>query len=158
MPYTVSNTRTAHQQLTYLPQHLIPYQFQFQFRTPCLPKTMASPTDFTPTSIPVPASTDLSAAVSAYIQQHLISTHHMKSTAAYSIAHQQTMHGAELREMNLARHRKLFGDEIAQTLYTEVRTAVLEEELEEHERRDAARPARGAVRSEYQFQASASLI
>jgi hypothetical protein len=107
---------------------------------------MANTTNSTPT--PIPASTDLSAAVSAYIQQHLISTHHMKSAAAYSIAHQQTMHGAELREMKLARHRKLFGDEIARTLYTEVRTAVLEEELEEYERSDAARPARGAVRSE----------
>ena len=103
-------------------------------------------------SIPVPTSADLSAAVSAYIEQHLISTHHMKPSAAHSIAHQQTMHGAELREMTLAHHRKLFGDEITRTLYTEVRTAVLKEKVEEHEREEAARPARGAVRSEYQSQ------
>lgn len=60
------------------------------------------------------------------------------------------MHGAELREMKLTRHRKLFGDEIARTLYTEVRTAVLEEERVEYERSEAARPAPGAVRSKCQ--------
>ena len=59
------------------------------------------------------------------------------------------MHGAELREMKLARHRELFGDEIARTLYTEVRTRVLEEEMEKFERREAARPPRSAVRSEF---------
>jgi hypothetical protein len=100
-------------------------------------------------SMPVPTATDLSAAVSAYIQHRLVSTHHMKPSTAHAIAHQHTMHGAELREMKLARHRKLFGDEIARTLYTEVRMAVLEDEMEEYERREAGRPVRGAVRSEY---------
>jgi hypothetical protein len=101
-------------------------------------------------SIPVPTATDLSAAVSAYIQHHLVSTHHMKLSTAHVIAHQHTMPGAELREMKLARHRKLFGEEIARTLYTEVRTAVLEEEVNEYERREAAQPDRRAVRSECQ--------
>jgi hypothetical protein len=105
---------------------------------------MSSPTNMTP--IHVPASTDLSATVSAYIQNHLLSTHQMKPTTAHAIAHQYTMHGAELREMDLARHRRLFGDEVARTLYTEVRTRVLEEENEEYERREAARPPRRAVR------------
>jgi len=68
------------------------------------------------------------------------------------------MHGAELREMKLARHRRLFGDVIARTLYTEVRTQVLEEEAEEHERREATRPARGAVRSKCQSLAQESPI
>lgn len=99
-------------------------------------------------SIQVPASTDLSATVSAYIQHHLISTHKMHPESAYAIAHQQTMHGAELREMTLARHRKLFGDEVARTLYAEVRTRVLEDEMGEYERKEAARPPPRAVRSE----------
>jgi hypothetical protein len=110
------------------------------------------------TQIPVPTSTDLSATVSAYIQQHLLSVHKIESSSAHSIAHQHTMHGAELREMKLARHRKLFGDEIARTLYTEVRTQVLEEEVEGYERREAARPARGAVRSRCQSPPQESCI
>ena len=108
---------------------------------------MSSPTNSTTT--PVPSSTDLSATVSAYIEDHLLSTHKMAPSTAHVIANQQTMHGAELREMKLARHRELFGDEIARTLYTEVRTRVLEEEMEKFERREAARPPRSAVRSEF---------
>lgn len=108
---------------------------------------MSSPTNSTTT--PVPSSTDLSATVSAYIEDHLLSTHKMAPSTAHAIAHQHTMRGAELREMKLARHRKLFGDEIARTLYTEVRTRVLEEEVEGCERREAARPPRSAVRSEF---------
>jgi hypothetical protein len=107
---------------------------------------MSSSTNSTTT--PVPSSTDLSATVSAYVEDHLLSTHKMVPSTAHVIANQQTMHGAELREMNLARHRKLFGDEIARTLYAEVRTRVLEEEVEECERREAARPPRSAERGE----------
>jgi hypothetical protein len=108
------------------------------------------PSLINPTPIPIPTSTDLSATVSACVQHHLISAHHMKPSTAHAIAHQHTMHGAELREIKPARHRKLFGDEIARTLYTEVRRAVLEEEMEEYERKEAARPDRWAVRSKCQ--------
>jgi hypothetical protein len=108
---------------------------------------MSSPTNSATT--PVPSSTDLSATVSAYIEDHLLSTHKMAPSTTHAIAHQHTMHGAELREMKIARHRELFGDEIARTLYAEIRMRVLEEEVEAYERREAARPPRSAVRSEF---------
>lgn len=81
-------------------------------------------------SFPLPSETDDSDTVNAFVSRLLAQAHGMEEERAHAIVDQQTIGGKELREMPFARHRELFGDQVARILYKEVRARALEEEYD----------------------------